>query len=161
MRRSGRFLLLASAFLVLTLVAAEAAACSDDRIDLKGSWGKASFKVEVADTPGERRRGLMFRKHLPTGSGMLFLYDRPERATFWMKNTHIALDLIFIGPDGAVTHIHENAKPGSLERISGGDRTVAVLEINGGLARRLGLGGDTVLRHRQFNQDRALWRCNE
>ncbi|WP_245626819.1 DUF192 domain-containing protein [Aestuariivita boseongensis] len=136
-----------------------AAACSPERVTLSGSGGQSFFNIEIADTPAERSQGLMFRESLPVSSGMLFVYERPQRVSFWMKNTLIPLDMIFVNETGVVEHVHENAIPGDLTPIPGGDNILVVLEINGGLARQLGIGPGTKLRHEVFDPAIAAWPC--
>lgn len=140
--------------------AAAAAGCSDQAAEFRWDGGGARFAIEVADDPAERERGLMFRESLANGAGMLFIYERPQHVAFWMKNTLIPLDMIFIGPDGRVNRVHENAIPGDLTGIPGPDNTLMVLEINGGLARRLGLQEGAELRHPALDQGSALWPCS-
>ena len=134
------------------------ASCAPDRVDLRGDWGAARFSVEVADDPQERAQGLMNVPSMATGAGMLFVYDEPERAVFWMKNTLIPLDMIFVGADGIVTHVHENAVPHDLTGIDGGEGVQYVLEINGGLASRMGIAVGTELRHPAIGPE-ATWAC--
>lgn len=136
------------------------AACSPDRVDLKGDWGQAAFSVELADDPQERAKGLMFRQSLPKGAGMLFVYETPQRASFWMKNTLIPLDMLFVDESGRVTRVHNNAIPHDLTPIDGGEGVYAVLEINGGLAARYGIESGTILRHPAFPEGLAIWPCN-
>jgi uncharacterized membrane protein (UPF0127 family) len=136
------------------------AACAVDQVDLKGDFGQARFTVEVADEPAERSQGLMFVEAMPRSSGMLFLYEAPQRAVFWMKNTLIPLDMIFLDSTGRITHIHENAVPLDETGIDGGTGVLAVLEINGGLSRQLGLAVGDVLRHPGLDQDGAAWPCD-
>lgn len=101
---------------------------------------KLTFHVEVAITESERQRGLMYRSRLEPESGMLFVFPAPSRLVFWMKNTLIPLDMIFIGADRRVVGIVENAEPRS-EVPRGVERDAQyVLEIAGGLSRRLGIG---------------------
>lgn len=110
------------------------------------SGGKVHhFRVEVARTPEEQAKGLMFRKSLPADGGMLFPFDPPQVASFWMKNTVIPLDLIFVRPDGTIAHIAANAEPYSLLPISSGQMNGAVLEIPGGRAAELGIKPDDVV----------------
>lgn len=135
------------------------AACSDDSVELRGKWGQARFAVEVVDTPEERAQGLMFRESLPTTAGMLFLYDSPQPVSFWMKNTLIPLDMIFVGPNGEVRHVHHRAKPGDLRAITAGPDIVAVLEVGGGVARRFGIGQGTQMRHSAFAGANPVWPC--
>lgn len=149
----------AVALLATVGAAAADAACSDDRVDLRGAWGTTAFHVEVADEPRERSRGLMHRTELSRDAGMLFVFDRPQRVSFWMRNTLIPLDMIFLGPDGVVRHIHENAVPLDETPIPGGQGILAVLEINGGQAAELGLTVGSQMRHPAFDLARAAWAC--
>ncbi|MDU8942165.1 DUF192 domain-containing protein [Ovoidimarina sediminis] len=135
------------------------AACVPDVVEVRGDWGKARFTVDIADDPQERARGLMHVPEMAQSRGMLFLYDAPHHATFWMKNTLIPLDMIFIGEDGVVTHVHENAIPHDETVIDGGEGVVAVLEINGGLSSRFGIEPGDALRHPGIDQNLAAWPC--
>ena len=137
-----------------------AATCDPGRVELRGDWGQARFSVEVADDASERATGLMNRPEMASSRGMLFLYDSPVQATFWMKNTLIPLDMIFVSPEGRVLRIHENARPLDESVIDGGPGVQAVLEINGGLARRLGIVEGSELRHPGLDQETALWPCD-
>ncbi len=136
------------------------AECSDTQADLRGTWGAARFSVELADDPGERAVGLMNRPSLGRSSGMLFIYEAPQRASFWMKNTLIPLDMIFLDDAGVVTRVHDSAIPLDLTPIDGGEGVLAVLEINGGLAERMGIGPGTELRHPALDQSLAAWPCD-
>lgn len=110
-----------------------------------GAGQGVDFRVEIADTPALRAQGLMFRTELPEQAGMLFVYEQPQHASFWMKNTLIPLDMIFMDSDGVVRHIHRGAVPGDLTPVPGavpGDPQPLrrfVLEIAAGEADRLGL----------------------
>ena len=109
------------------------------------------FDVELALNDAERSRGLMFREKLGPYEGMLFDFYREAPVSFWMKNTLIPLDMIFIAADGTIRHIHANAVPKSEESIpSGGHAVRGVLEINGGNARLLGIKPGDVVKHRIF-----------
>jgi uncharacterized protein len=99
--------------------------------------------VEVARTDEERRRGLMYRQNLPPDAGMLFLFPEDEIHGFWMKNTLIPLDMIFIRKDGTVAGVVENAEPRTLTQRSVGKESRHVLEVNGGFARMHGIGEGT------------------
>ena len=136
------------------------AACSEGAVDIRGDWGSARFTVEVADEPAERAQGLMNVPEMARSAGMLFLYEAPQRATFWMKNTLIPLDMIFMDPTGTVTRIHENAVPLDETTIDGGPGVQAVLEINGGLARAIGIDVGSELRHPGLDQSVAAWPCD-
>ena len=103
------------------------------------------FTVEVARTRQEQATGLMNRQSLAPDRGMIFLYAPPEQATFWMKNTLIPLDLLFIRPDGTIARIEANAVPLSLDPLASIEPVAAVLEIPGGRAAELGIvPGDKV-----------------
>ncbi len=102
--------------------------------------GKAhDFRVEVARTAEEQARGLMFRRAMGADEGMLFPFDPPRQASFWMKNTVIPLDIVFIGPDRRVLNISANAEPYSLDPRPSAGVVSAVLELNGGRAAQLGI----------------------
>lgn len=146
--------------LYLALNSAVFAACQPNVVDLKGAKSSARFTIELADTDETRSYGLMNRTSMANSSGMLFVYDTPGVAAFWMKNTLIPLDMIFLDAQGKVRHIHENAIPGDLTTIYGGDNIKAVLEINGGLSRRLRLAPGDVMRHEIFSENSPLWPCN-
>ena len=140
--------LIAGFMLGLAAVPAYAAPpCAYDRVDIRWPGGGESFAVEVADDSAERAQGLMFRDSMNPGAGMLFVYEGPRNVAFWMRNTLIPLDLIFADSSGKVTRIHSNAIPLDETRIDGGDSVQFVLEINGGLAKRMGLQPGAVMRH--------------
>lgn len=103
------------------------------------------YKVEVAATPGQQAHGMMFRNRMAPGTGMIFPLNPPRAASFWMRNTLIPLDLIFIGSDGKVRNIAANAVPKSEAMLSSVGPVAAVLELKGGEAERIGLApGDRV-----------------
>jgi uncharacterized membrane protein (UPF0127 family) len=112
--------------------------------------GKQYFTVEMALSNKERERGLMFRETLGEDEGMLFFFEHDEQITMWMKNTLVPLDMIFIGADGEVAGVSENAVPKSLRHISSGVPVRAVLEIKAGLARRLQVEAGSVIRNVLF-----------
>jgi|AntRauMFilla1563_2_1112583.scaffolds.fasta_scaffold02741_2 hypothetical protein len=152
--------LLVCVALVLGVMAAPAVAqCTDDRVELRGDWGTARFRVEVADDPQERATGLMNRPEMARMAGMLFVYDSPQTVSFWMENTLIPLDMIFVDDTGVVARVHENAVPLDRTSIPGGDGIQFVLEINGGMAETLGIAAGTQLRHPAVPQDIAVWPC--
>ncbi len=152
-------MILRAAALAVVLASASDAACRDDVVELRGDFGSARFTVDVADDDQERAQGLMNVPSMPASRGMLFLYERPQRVSFWMRNTLIPLDMIFLGPDGVVTRVHENAVPLDESPIDGGPGVLAVLEINGGMAGRLGIEPGDVLRHPGLDPEIAAWPC--
>lgn len=154
--RRAAWLILAAG---LGLAGPAAAACSPDSVDIRGPNGQARFSVEIADDGAERSQGLMFRESMPKGSGMLFVYDAPHRASFWMKNTLIPLDMIFADATGRITRVHSDAVPGDTTPIDGGEGVVYVLEINGGLAKRMGIAEGGELRHPAIDPAIAVWPC--
>lgn len=103
------------------------------------------FTVEVADTPETQRRGLMFRESLAPDRGMIFVYETPANQSFWMRNTYIPLDMIFVREDGTIARIEENTLPLSETPYSSLEPVTTVLEIAGGRSAELGIeAGDTV-----------------
>ena len=100
------------------------------------------FRVEVARTADEQERGLMFRESLAPDGGMIFPMSPPRFASFWMKNTVIPLDMIFIRADGSIARIAAQTVPYSLTPVDSGEPVAAVLEIAGGRAAELGIGED-------------------
>jgi uncharacterized membrane protein (UPF0127 family) len=114
-------------------------------LTINSANGKHRFTVEVARTPEEQAQGLMFRKSVPPDRGMIFPYDPPVQVSFWMKNTLVPLDMVFIGPDGKIGRIAANTTPMSLDPVASIDPVSAVLEIAGGRAAELGIReGDRV-----------------
>ncbi len=112
----------------------------DGRVLLRGADGEVEVRVEVVKKRADRSRGLMFREHLDDDAGMLFLFREPEHQTFWMRNTLIPLEMIFIGADRRVVGVSENAQPRTdRSRAVDGDSQY-VLEVNAGFARRWGIG---------------------
>ena len=112
--------------------------------------GRTKFMVEIADDDRERAQGLMYRKSLAADRGMLFDFKTERSGSFWMRNTYIPLDMIFIRADGRIRSIARNTTPMSDQGVPSGGPVRAVLEIPGGRAAELGvLPGDRVL-HRIF-----------
>lgn len=127
--------------------------------------GTRPVTIEIADTPQERAQGLMFRRDLPAGRGMLFIYEHPQPVSFWMRNTLIPLDLIFLDTQGVIRHIHRMARPLDETPIPGaaiGDprpERLMVLEIAGGEADRLGLAVGQAMAHPRLDPLQAAWPC--
>jgi uncharacterized protein len=139
---------LAGLLLVVMLIAAPLHAGTAMRVEpvtAVTATGRYVFQAEIAATETERQRGLMFRKGLAADAGMLFDFVTPRKATFWMKNTFVGLDLIFIRADGTVARVHENAVPRSETYIGVDEPVRGVLEVIAGTSRRIGLkAGDRV-----------------
>ena len=140
-------------FLALVLVlglVAPAAAEGLEPLQIVTGGGTHDFKVEVAADDASRERGLMNRRFMPADHGMLFEFQQNAQVAFWMKNTYIPLDMIFLSPTGQVTHIVSNAEPLSERVIPSGPPCVAVLELNGGVAASIGLKVGDRVRHAFF-----------
>jgi uncharacterized membrane protein (UPF0127 family) len=101
----------------------------------------------------------MFREDMARSAGMLFVYEAPQAAVFWMENTLIPLDMIFADASGRVTHVHSDARPLDRTPIDGGEGVQFVLEVNGGLAARLGIAPGAEMRHPAIPSDSAVWPC--
>jgi uncharacterized membrane protein (UPF0127 family) len=109
------------------------------------------FEVEVATTRNQQERGLMYRRSLAPGTGMLFDLKVPKQISFWMKDTYIPLDIIFIDNGGKIVRVAANAKPLSEDLVRSLFSVRAVLEINGGEAARLGVEPGNTVVHTIFN----------
>jgi uncharacterized membrane protein (UPF0127 family) len=129
-------------------------------IFVKTKYTNTPFLVEIAKTPERRQKGLMGRNSLKPQSGMLFLYERPRHVSFWMKNTLISLDVIFLSANGKILKIYHNAKPESLEIMSAGENVSAVLEINGNLAKTIKLEIGDCVKHEYFENNNDNESCN-
>ncbi len=108
------------------------------------------FNVELALTPQDQAKGLMHRTSLAEDAGMLFYFDMPREQSFWMKNTLISLDLIFITQEGVIHHIHKNAIPKDETPLPSKGVVVSVLEINGGLSDKLKIKAGDKVKHSFF-----------
>lgn len=146
---------------LLAASSAAQAACQPDRIHLRSDAGQAAFTIEIADEPEERALGLMHRDSMARFTGMLFVFEGPQRAVFWMENTLIPLDMLFIDETGTVRHVHHNAIPLDRTGIDGGEGVTHVLEINGGMARQLNIDVGTQVRHPSIAAENAAWPCGE
>jgi uncharacterized protein len=121
---------------------AEARSASSVPLTISTASKKHVFRVEVARTEAQQERGLMFRGKLAPDGGMIFPMNPPRMASFWMKNTVIPLDMIFIRADGTIARIAAQTVPYSLAPVSSGEPVAAVLEIAGGRAAELGINED-------------------
>jgi len=118
---------------------------------IRGPGAAVEVSLEVAATPAERERGLMYRSSLAEGRGMLFVFDEDRNHSFWMKNTLIPLDMLFIARDGTVVGIHANATPQSTADIAVGMPSRYVLEVPGGWAARHGISAGARVEFRGVN----------
>ena len=135
------------AFIIFGLFAAAVPAkeAAQQTLEIATKTGVHVFAVEIADNDADRAKGLMYRKELPEGRGMLFDFHREQEVSFWMRNTYIPLDMVFIRGDGRILRIAENTEPLSTRLIPSGGPVRAVLEVIGGTARKLGIApGDRV-----------------
>jgi uncharacterized membrane protein (UPF0127 family) len=121
-------------------------------LDVVTAKGVAHFQVEIADNSDTREIGLMNRPSIAPDRGMLFEFDWPGPQSFWMKDTLIPLDIIFIKPDGRIDRIAENTKPLSLDSVASTAHVNGVLEIGGGRARQLGIKPGDLVRHPFFQR---------
>jgi uncharacterized protein len=152
-RRGWRASLLAAALAVLALVAnAGARAASFEPLEIVTKTGVHVFSVEMATTEEERQKGLMYRKELPDGKGMLFDFSPEQQISMWMKNTYVSLDMIFIRADGRILRIAENTEPMSTKIISSGGLAKGVLEVVAGTAQKYGIAPGDRVAHPLFNR---------
>jgi uncharacterized membrane protein (UPF0127 family) len=120
-------------------------AAGQDTIEIVTASGVHAFSVEMASNDAERERGLMFRKELPEGHGMLFDFQTDQEVSFWMHNTYLPLDMLFIQGNGRISHIAENATPMSDALIPSDGPVRAVLEVIAGTVQKYGIApGDRV-----------------
>lgn len=152
LRRCSFVALIAFAAMSSTSASSRPRGPSTEPLDIVTSSGVRHFTVEIADTDATRERGLMFRKRMPANRGMLFDFGTPQSVTFWMKNTLIPLDMVFIGEDGRVVSIARDAKPMSEALIPSGGPILGVLELRGGRAGEIGVKPGDKVRERIFQQ---------
>jgi len=133
-----------------SLSAFAAGAQTLDKLEIITASGIHEFSVELASNDAEREKGLMYRRFMPPDRGMLFDFKREEPVMFWMKNTYIPLDMIFLSRAGVVTNIAANAEPLSERLIPSGGPCYGVLELNGGAAASIGVRPGDKVRHPIF-----------
>ncbi|WP_284735722.1 DUF192 domain-containing protein [Dongia deserti] len=136
--------------LLLAALPGFAAELPRDVVLLEVGASQYRFEVEVADDPSERAEGLMYRTSLADNAGMLFLYPKPQPVEFWMKNTPLSLDIVFVREDGTIARIAESTQPMSEELISSGEPVRAVLEVKAGTMRQLGVTVGARLRNASY-----------
>ena len=128
-----------------------ARAASIQPLEIVTKSGVQVFSVEMATTEEEKTTGLMFRKELPDGKGMLFDFSPEQQVSMWMKNTFISLDMIFIRADGRILRIAENTEPQSTRIIASGGLAKGVLEVIAGTAKKYGIAPGDQVAHPLFN----------
>jgi uncharacterized membrane protein (UPF0127 family) len=149
-------------FLGVSTVSAQAQTapqCRGDLAILRHDGQLSQFTVEIAATPAERAQGLMGRRQMPTSAGMLFVYPDAREVSFWMHDTPLPLDILYIDATGRVAKIARNATPFDDTPIPSGARVQYVLEINGGLSARLGIREGAELAHPAIDPARAAFPC--
>jgi uncharacterized membrane protein (UPF0127 family) len=148
---AGVWMVLAVAVALCAFAGAAARAASVQPLEIVTRNGVQVFSVEMATTEQEKETGLMYRKELPDGKGMLFDFSPEQQVSMWMKNTYISLDMIFIRADGRILRIAENTEPLSTKIISSGGPAKAVLEVIGGTAQKYGIQPGDRVAHPLFN----------
>ena len=140
-----RVLTFLTVFIALVVAGGDSRAADQSVLEIASKSGVHSFVVEVVANDADRAKGLMFRRSLPEGTGMLFDFKAEQDVAFWMQNTYIPLDMIFIRADGRILRIAENTEPMSTKQVPSGGKVLAVLEVIAGTTRKLGIvAGDRV-----------------
>jgi len=151
---AAKIILMRAFALVCVLWALPATALERSELVIEtAAGGRHPFTVEVATTPRDQARGLMWRRELAPDAGMLFVYADDRPITMWMKNTFVPLDMLFLASDGRIVRIVANTVPESLRTISSGRAVRAVLELNADTAARLGIGIGDRVRHHSLDGD--------
>jgi hypothetical protein len=149
-RRLALLILFLAPLLAATPLRAELQSFGKSELTIESANGKHHFNIEEAKSEAQMEQGLMFRRSMAPDAGMLFEYEKPQVMTFWMKNTLIPLDMLFIAADGRVADIHERAVPLSEANIESKVPVRAVLELNGGSVARLGIHRGDLVHHAIF-----------
>jgi uncharacterized protein len=149
--RAGGWMVLAVAVALCAFAGAAARAASVQPLEIVTKNGVQVFSVEMATTEQEKETGLMYRKELPDGKGMLFDFSPEQQVSMWMKNTYISLDMIFIRADGRILRIAENTEPLSTKIIPSGGPAKGVLEVIAGTAKKYGIEPGDRVAHPLFN----------
>jgi uncharacterized membrane protein (UPF0127 family) len=147
-----RSFFLASLALAFFVALGRAAESGLERLEIVTTTGTHVFQVEAAKTPAQRAKGLMYRRSMPRDHGMLFDFHMEQTVLMWMKNTYIPLDMIFVSREGRVVSVAQDAEPLSEGVISSGKPAYAVIELNAGAARRIGLAAGDSVRHPIFSR---------
>jgi uncharacterized protein len=149
--RAWRWVVVTVAVAFWTCVGAGAQAASVQPLEIVTKNGVQVFSVEMATTEQEKETGLMYRKELADGKGMLFDFSPEQEVSMWMKNTYISLDMIFIRADGRILRIAENTEPLSTKIIPSGGLAKGVLEVIAGTAKKYGIEPGDRVGHPLFN----------
>jgi uncharacterized membrane protein (UPF0127 family) len=136
--------------LLLIAPASYAAGLPRDTVLIETASSQYRFDVEIADDETERAEGLMYRQSLADNAGMLFLYPSPRPVQFWMKNTPLSLDIVFVRADGTIARIAAGTTPLSEDLIPSGEPVLAVLEVKAGIMRELGIALGDRLRNPKY-----------
>jgi uncharacterized membrane protein (UPF0127 family) len=138
-------LIAALAFAAALVAATSCRAADKSVLEIASKTGVHTFSVELVDNDADRAKGLMFRRSLPEGTGMLFDFHTEQEVAFWMQNTYVPLDMIFIRADGRILRIEKDTEPLSTRQIPSGGPIRAVLEVVAGTCQKLGIApGDRV-----------------
>ena len=151
-RRPFRALIWLAPIAFLSFWSAVAPAAGLETLEIVSKSGVQVFSVEVMRTPDERGKGLMFRRELPEGRGMLFDFSPEQNVSMWMKNTYLPLDMIFIRADGRILRIAENTTPESETIIPSGGPVRGVLEVIAGTAKKYGIAPGDRIAHPLFGR---------
>ncbi|MCF6272975.1 MAG: DUF192 domain-containing protein [Rhodobacteraceae bacterium] len=133
--------------------------CAENTLEIRNNGMQVQFSVELAKTAAEQAEGLMYRETMAPFAGMLFIYEQPRSVSFWMKNTILSLDMLFLDSTGTVQRIKANTTPQDTTPIPGGDNIQFVLEINAGTSAMLGITEGAEVRHPSISQENAAWPC--
>jgi uncharacterized membrane protein (UPF0127 family) len=149
--RAGRWVVAVAAVAIFAFAGPGPQAASVQPLEIVTKNGVQVFSVEMATTEQEKETGLMYRKELADGKGMLFDFSPEQEVSMWMKNTYISLDMIFIRADGRILRIAENTEPLSTKIIPSGGLAKGVLEVIAGTAKKYGIEPGDRVGHPLFN----------
>jgi uncharacterized membrane protein (UPF0127 family) len=149
--RAWRWMVVVAALALYGFAGSSAGAATVQPLEIVTKNGVQVFSVEMATTAQEKETGLMYRKELPDGKGMLFDFSPEQQVSMWMKNTYISLDMIFIRADGRILRIAENTEPLSTRIILSGGPAKGVLEVIAGTAKKYGIAPGDRVGHPLFN----------
>ncbi len=150
----GYGLILAGLWLFITSISLQAKEPEFEQLSITTTDGTViEYRIEVARTPTQMQRGLMFRDHMPEDQGMLFIYVPERPARMWMKNTILSLDMLFINADGIIINIAQNTIPFSIDTIESGGPVRAVVELNAGQVARHNIAAGNQVTHPLFAKE--------